>query len=110
MKIESISGRDDLEYDVMVRDAAGAPVTTGSVLMVLCAYGTITPLIEGANASVPLTHQGAGRWTGTHDDAAVLQAISAVTVGSLFDRVVIVEGRGARRLARCRRVAVVGSR
>ena len=107
MKTERISGRDDLAYDVEIHDAMGAPVTTGSVTMMLCQLGTATPLVNGTAAQVALEHQGAGRWTGTHDDADVATAIAAVPLRALFDRVCVVEGRGARRVARCQRVPVL---
>lgn len=107
MRIDNISGKDDLHYEVEVRDAAGAPVTSGTILMQLCAYGTTTLLVESDVASVPLVHQGAGLWTGQHDDAAVSAAITSVPIGGLFDRVLVVGDRGARRVARCRRVSVV---
>lgn len=110
MKVERISGRDDLAYDVIIRDATGAAVTTGTVTMVLCAYGTATPLVSGGEAAAPLTHQSGGRWQGAHDDASIATAIADIPIGGLFDRVLMVEGRAARRLARCQRVAVVSER
>ena len=106
MTMEDVSGLDDLFYDVTLTDAGtGAALTTGAVTMQLVTAGTVTPL--GATANCPLTHVAAGRWTGTHDAADVLAAITGLAVGQQFDRVLVVTGLGVRKRASCRRVVVV---
>lgn len=105
---ELISGLDDLFYDLSLTDpATGAPLTTGTVQVKLCAVGTTTPL--GANSTVALAYQTSiQRWTGTHD--AALFAADLPPVGALFDRVLFVNGQtSGRLLARCRRVSIVDS-
>jgi hypothetical protein len=106
-EVELISGLDDLAYDVTLTDAAGAAITTGVVTMSLCASGTVAPLGGLAASSQALTHQGAGRWTGTHDDTNVALAIAPLSIGQQFDRVLTVTGLAVRRIAPCQRVAVV---
>lgn len=105
--IERISGLDDLFYDVTLTDqSTGAALTTGTVEMRLCAKGTTTALVSPAGVQ-SLTHVGAGRWTGVHDDANVAAALVGVSQGQLFDRVVIATGLAARKLASCQKVPVV---
>lgn len=104
---ESVSGLDDLFYDVTLTDAAtGAALTSGTVTMALCTVGTTTAL--GGTATVTLAHQGAGRWTGTHESTDVASAIAALAQGQPFDRVLTVTGVGQRRLARCTKVTILG--
>ena len=106
-EVETISGLDDLFYDVTLTDqSTGAALTTGTVEMRLCAKGTTTALVspEGVQA---LTHVGAGRWTGVHDDTNVAVAIAGVSHGQRFDRVVVATGLAARKLASCQKVPVV---
>jgi hypothetical protein len=104
---ESISGLDDLFYDVTLTDAStGAALTSGTVTMKLCTVGTTTAL--GGSASVSLAHQGAGRWTGTHDSTDVATSISSLAIGQPFDRVLLVTNVGERLLARATKVAILG--
>lgn len=105
---ELVSGLDDIFYDVTLTDAStGTALASGStVIMSLCTVGTTTAL--GATATLTLTSQGAGRWTGTHDVADVATAISTLSIGQAFDRVLTVTGIGRRILARCFRVSIVG--
>jgi hypothetical protein len=106
---EDISGLDDLFYDVTLTDAStGAALTAAqapTVTMMLCRLGTTTPLAP--TASQTLTFQSAGRWTGLHDDADVLAAIGTVAIGQRFDRVLQVGTLATRRMATCRRVAIL---
>lgn len=105
--IESISGLDDLFYDVTLTDqSTGAALTTGSVEMRLCAKGTTTALVSPAGVQ-SLAHVGAGRWTAVHDDTNVATALAALSPGQLFDRVVVATGLAARKLASCQKVPVV---
>jgi hypothetical protein len=105
--IERISGLDDLFYDVTLTDqSTGGALTTGSVEMRLCTKGTTTALVSPAGVQA-LTHVGAGRWTGVHDDLDVAAALAGVSQGQLFDRVVIATGLAARKLATCQKVPVV---
>jgi hypothetical protein len=104
---EEISGLDDLTYAVTLTDRTGAPITTGSVTMSLCSFGTVTPLGGLAAASQVLTHAGSGVWTGTHDLTNVAAAIASIPVGALFVRCLTVTGIATRQLATCRRVRVV---
>lgn len=106
---EMVSGLDDLFYDVTLTDeSTGAALTTGTVSMRLCAVNTATALGGLAAATQALTHVAAGRWTGVHDGADVSAAVTTLSVGQRFDRCVIVAGlTGGRRVARCKRVAVV---
>jgi len=106
---EDVSGLDDLFYDVTLTDAStGAALTPAqapTVTMMLCRLGTTTPLAP--TASQTLTYQSAGRWTGLHDDADVLAALTAVAVGQRFDRVLQVGTLAVRRMATCRRVSIL---
>jgi len=104
---EEISGLDDLTYTVTLTDRTGAPITTGSVTMSLCAFGTVTPLGGLAAASQVLAHAGNGVWTGTHDLTNVAAAIASIPVGALFVRCLTITGVATRQLATCRRVRVV---
>lgn len=107
--LEEISGLDDLFYDVTLTDAstgtALTPALAPTVTMMLCRLGTTTPL--SPTASQVLTFQSAGRWTGIHDDANVLAALSTIAVGHRFDRVLQVGTLAVRRMATCRRVAIL---
>ncbi len=106
MTVETVSGLDDIFYDVTLTDVGtGAALTTGAVTMQLVAAGTVTPL--GATATCTLNHVSAGRWTGTHDAADVAAAMASLGVGQFFDRVLVVTGLGVRKRATCRRVVVV---
>jgi hypothetical protein len=102
-----VSGLDDIFYDVTLTDPSGTAITTGTVTMRLCTAGTTTALGGLVAASQALTHQGAGRWTGTHDDTNVAAAIASLSVGQRFDRVLLVTGMAARKVATCRKVVVV---
>jgi len=104
---EEISGLDDLTYTVTLTDRTGAPITTGSVTMSLCAFGTVTPLGGLAASTQALAHAGSGVWTGTHDLTNVAAAIASIPVGALFVRCLTVTGVATRQLATCRRVRVV---
>lgn len=105
--IENISGLDDLFYDVTLTDeSTGAAMTTGSVEMRLCARGSATALVSPAGVQA-LAHVAAGRWTGVHDDANVAAALVGISQGQLFDRVLVVSGLAARKLATCQKVPVV---
>jgi hypothetical protein len=105
---EHVSGLDDLFYDVTLTDAStGAALTSGTVTMKLCTVGTTTAL-AGGTSTVTLAHQGAGRWTGTHDVADVATAIGSLSIGQAFDRVLQVTGVGQRLLARCIKVSILG--
>ena len=105
--IEPYSGLDDIFYDVTLTDAStGLALTTGSVIMRLCTRGTATALGGLSVASQTLTHQGSGRWTGTHDNLDIASALATVTVGQLFDRVLIVANLAGRKIATCQRVPV----
>lgn len=106
-RTEEISGLDDLAYTVTLTDRTGAPITTGTVTMSLCAFGTVTPLGGLAASSQVLAHTGAGVWAATHDLANVAAAIASVPVGALFVRCLTVAGQATRQLATCRRVRVV---
>lgn len=105
---ESVSGLDDLFYDVTLTDAStGQPITVGPVSMRLVKRYTVTPLHPTA-AVCALTHQGAGRWTNTHDSPDVTLAIASVPQGGEFDRVVVVTGStDGRLLAVCTKVPAV---
>lgn len=104
---EEVSGLDDLFYDVTLTDAStGAPLTSGTVTMKLCTVGTTTAL--AAQASVSLTHQGAGRWTGTHQSGDVATSLTGLAFGQSFDRVLLVVNVGERLLARATKVAILG--
>jgi hypothetical protein len=106
--IEQISGLDDLFYDITVTDeSTGQPLTSGVVIMRLSPTGTKDQLNASAQAEKSLTHAGAGRWIGTHDDVDVIAVLSAVKMRALFDRVVIVNNLAARKVATCRRVPLV---
>jgi hypothetical protein len=107
MATEDISGLDDLSYDVTLTDRNGVPVTSGTVVMSLCTYGTADPLGGLAVASQTLNHVGSGRWTATHDLANVATAIASVTVGGLFSRCLTAAGLATRTMATCRRVRIV---
>jgi hypothetical protein len=76
-RTEEISGLDDLAYTVTLTDRTGAPITTGTVTMSLCAFGTVTPLGGLAASSQALAHTGAGVWAATHDLVNVAAAIAA---------------------------------
>lgn len=108
MTVRPMSALDEQFYEVRLVDAVTqTPITSGTVHMRLCAAGTTTALNEHAGCEVPLTHQGGGWWAGTHLPDALGAALAAVPLYGLFDRVAILEGRGARRVARHRKVAVV---
>ena len=101
---ESVSGLDDLFYDLTLTDEpTGAALTTGTVTVTLCTANTTTAL--GSGATQALAHVGAGRWTATHDAAAFVALLPAV--GVPFDKVLVVTGAATRRLAHCKRVAIV---
>ena len=105
--IEDVSGLDDLFYDVTLTDeSTGDPLETGNVDVRLCTVNT-TAALHVTAATQALTHIADGRWTAVHDDANVLNAIAGLAVRQQFDRVLIVNGIAARKLARCRRVVVV---
>jgi hypothetical protein len=105
--VEPYSGLDDIFYDVTLTDAStGLALTTGSVIMRLCTRGTSTALGGLSAASQTLTHQGAGRWTGTHDNLDIATAVATLNVGQLFDRVLIVANLAGRKIATCQRVVV----
>ena len=108
---ELVSGLDDLFHDVTLTDeSTGAALTTGTVSMRLCAVNTATALGGLAAATQALTHVAAGRWTAVHDDANVAAAVATIAIGARFDRCLIVSGiTGGRRVAQCKRVAVVAS-
>lgn len=108
-QIEQVTGRDDLTYDVTLTDTStGAAYTAGTVYVALCSSGTFTPL-TASTAVQTLTHQGAGRWLGVHDAANIANAISSVTTGSLFDKVLFVVGDSADVLTVCRKVTTIAS-
>lgn len=111
MITESISGYDDIFHDVTLTDeSAGAAITTGTVTMRYCTRGTSTALGGASGASCALTHVGAGRWTGIHDDVDILAALTAgsISVNQSFDRVLIVTAQAVRTL-HCVRVALIDS-
>lgn len=104
--ITDVSGLDDLFHDVQLTDVStDAPVTTGTVSVVLCTYRTVTSL--GTGATCALTHQGAGRWTAVHEDTNIASAIAALPNGALFDVVLVVAGMASRKLRTCRKVVAV---
>lgn len=106
-----VSGLDDLYYDVSLLDEstgeALVPGVASSVTVALCRAHTNTAL--GPTATQTLTSQGAGRWTGIHDDANVLAALTAggIGIGQTFDLVLRVGTLAVRKLSTCQRVAVV---
>lgn len=109
--IQAVSGLDDLFYDVTLTDestgAALNPAAVSSVTVGMCRLNTTTPL--GGTATQVLTSQGNGRWTGLHDDANILAALTAggVVVGQKFDLILTIGTLGVRKLGTCQRVAVV---
>lgn len=104
---ETVSGLDDLFYDVTLTDAStNAALTSGTVTMKLCTVGTTTAL--AAQASVSLVHQGAGRWTGVHQSSDVAASLAGLAAGQAFDRVLLVLNVGERLLARATKVAILG--
>jgi len=107
MRTEDVSGLDDLAYAVTLTDRTGAPITSGTVTMSLCGFGTVTPLGGLAASSQALSHVGGGLWTGTHDMANVALAIGSLGIGGLFVRCITATGLATRQLATCRRVRVV---
>lgn len=110
MKTEQISGLDDLFYDVTITDVrTNTAVTTGTVTMRLCTANTTTAL-AGGTASVTLTHDTGGRWTGTHESSDVATALSGVSIGGAFCRVLEVAGVTTRVVATCTKVYAVGIR
>lgn len=107
--IEQASGLDDLFHDLTLTDkSTGAAFSSGSVSVVLCAYGTATSL--GTGATKALTHTGGGRWTGVHDDTDVATAIAALPIGEYFDAVLVVSGIAQGLIKRYEKVAVVDYR
>lgn len=104
---DTVSGLDDLFYDVWLTDASAGELDSGTVTVKLCTMGTTTAL--GGGSSQALTHVGGGRWTATHDAAGFLADLPAV--GRYFDRVLFVTGQtDGRLLARCKRVAIIDER
>lgn len=103
--IEQASGATDLFHDVTLTDkSTGAAFISGTVSVVLCAYGTATSL--GTGATQALTHIAAGRWTAVHDDADITTAIASVPVGEYFDAVLVVSGVAQGLVKRYQKVAV----
>lgn len=111
--ISSISGYDDLIYDItLVDESTGeylTPAAAGSVSIILCELNTTNAL--GATATQALTSQGDGRWTGLHNDSDILAAFIAgdVAVGEKFDILLQVGGLSLRRLGTCQRVAILNA-
>lgn len=106
-----VSGLDDLFYNVTLTDEstgqALTPAAAGTVSVTLCRLNTTTAL--GVTATQVLTSQGNGQWSGLHDDAAVLAALTAgeIVIGQRFDLVLQVGTLATRRLGTCQRVAIV---
>jgi hypothetical protein len=101
-----VSGLDDVFYDYTITDeSTGAAMTTGAVSIVLTTHGTTTSL--GTGATQTLTHVAAGRWTAVHDTADIVTALGDLPIGAKFDRLLVITGGTTRRVAICKRVAVV---
>lgn len=100
-----VSGLDDLDFEVELKDRANAPITAGTVRVKLCTVSTVTALDPAGVA--PLTHVASGVWVGGLDAASVSTALAGLAHGAPFDVVLEVVGDYQQRRARCKKVAVV---
>jgi hypothetical protein len=109
--LQTVSGLDDLFYDVTLIDEStgGAlnPASATSVTVSMCRVNTTTAL--DASGVQALASQGAGRWTGVHNDTNILNALTAggIQIGQRFDLVLTVGTLAVRKLGTCQRVAII---
>lgn len=103
--VVDVSGLDDLQFSATLTEPDDTPIDTATVRVLLCAADTATLLAVGA--TVELTHDGAGAWSGTLDNADAATAITTLAMGQRFDILLEVEDCYMRRHYRARRVAVV---
>ena len=90
---------DDLTHDYTFESVdpttgATGPLTSGPVSVHLSSWPpSLTPL---PHSSAPLTHRGAGRWTGGSDTTDVSAAVASLRDGARIAIVSVVDGAMAR--------------